>query len=285
MHIRPRPTSVVGLDIEGFGPHIMAAHLDLQERLDAAVRTATERLQIAIPPAHRQNTGDGAMLLVDGTFDLGILVAELPRELAKAIEQRNHVSTEEGRLRLRVVIHQGQVSVGPLGWQGQAVVETARLLNCAAGRNILQQSEDSSVLLLVSAEVYRDAVTERREGLDPYTFVPVVIGAAEKGKGLSGWACTWTASGPHRPGQPALPVRPTSHPDPESQLAGNQGDGDEGDGDTPTARGEADQPDPGGGRTHVGHISGSAVVFGEGAAVHGNVGTINMRGSRGTPRR
>jgi hypothetical protein len=185
--------SVLGIDIESFSSRDMEIQAELQADLRKGFDEACERVGLVLAPDYRQGTGDGSMNVFTQDVDVAVLAGDLPRELAIWLSARNRTRTDEGRLRLRVALHRGYVGVGPIAWQGQTVVETARLLECSAGRQVLRSRADATLVLLVSEAVYAAAVRERRRGLDPEDFVPVALGAdvPEKGSGFTGWACLY----------------------------------------------------------------------------------------------
>lgn len=195
--ISPVTASVLGIDIENFGSRDMDIQRELQRDLGEAFSSACDHIGLRIPPEHHQGTGDGSMDLILQDIDVAILASDLPRELAIWLNRRNRTRTAEGRLRLRVALNRGPVGLGD-AWQGQTVVETARILDCRAGREALRAGERASLVLLVSDQVFDDAVREHRRGLESEDFTRIEVGGdgSEKGEGIVAWVSVYERERP-----------------------------------------------------------------------------------------
>ncbi|MGF7236175.1 MAG: hypothetical protein ACQSGP_14610 [Frankia sp.] len=189
------PASVLGLDIENYGPRDMDGHADLQEAWRAAFHEARAKIHLPEDAATLQDHGDGGMILVRGDFSLADVVADLPRELASALGRYNRLRAPHAQMRLRVAMNHGIVRTGPHAWQGHAVVTTARILNCQAGRELLAAHPSATIIQLISERIFQDTVEEHLRDLDPSLFRPIEVGRDEKGAGLRAWARLWSKPG------------------------------------------------------------------------------------------
>lgn len=196
--------TIVAVDVEGFGVRDGPHQTKVREGLNTAVRNAFERCGLSWDHCHSEDRGDGLLVLVPPDVDARRLVECLPNELAGCLRLHNATADEQARIRLRMVIHSGEIERDRQGYSGPAVVLAHRLLDSRPLKKALRHS--SGILALITSnEFFRNVVTS-----DPaanpgiYRRVPVV---AKETRTLA-WIClpdhhgpireAWTESGQHR---------------------------------------------------------------------------------------
>jgi hypothetical protein len=156
----------------------------LMDRALAATEITTQHLE---PPADR---GDGMLLLIRPHDDvpktalLGRLIPALSILLA---EHNATVADPSLRMRLRVVIHAGEVHLDNWGFYGEDLDVAFRLLDSPAVKRTLSAACVSPLVLVISDEIFRTIV--RHGYLDEGQYEPLVrVRVADQER--RGWVCT-----------------------------------------------------------------------------------------------
>jgi hypothetical protein len=158
--------SIVVVDIEASGrldgPQKVAARSDLYRILDDAQDVA------AIPSTSvsREDRGDGVFLLIDGGVSIRRLVHPFLTSIDAALHNRR---VGELRLRLRSVLHQGAVNPDPTGASGSPIDLAFAMVDAPQLREALRQATTGRMAIVVSGDIYRDAVRGYPEP-DPTSF-------------------------------------------------------------------------------------------------------------------
>src|SRR6266536_1731030 len=178
--------SVVAVDVEGYSGQPGPEQLDLRRHLGEVLTAACDAAGIDRARWQRQDMGDGELALVPADVSPAQLVIALGHALAAALRQHNLFRGPEGRMRLRVAVHQGAaVVVDATGFAGNAVVEAARLLNSPQLRAALTDVPDADLVLIVSDRTYQDLLRDDPPGLDRAAFRLVHV--AVKGFEADAW--------------------------------------------------------------------------------------------------
>lgn len=146
--------------------------------------------------------GDGVLVLLRPAdeFPKTFLVSRLIPALAKLLVARNSRIPPAERprhLRLRVVIHAGEVHHDQNGFYGEDLDVAFRLLDAPRLKNHLRNAREPLVLV-ASDEMYRSIIQHGYDGIDNEAFRPLVavnVGGHRK----KGWV--------HLPGAARSPVR------------------------------------------------------------------------------
>lgn len=196
----PRHRAVVALDIERSTsrPDPVKAELrsKLYEVFDAALLEAGIRRHYRDPFIDR---GDGILALihpVDKAPKAALLTTVIPA-LSQLLTDYNaslpRASRAQRQLRIRVVVHAGEVHYDANGCFGEALDIAFRLLDAAHVKKALQAAADP-LILVVSGDIYRAIVRHGYDGIDQSAFQPLVR-VRIAGNSYPGWI--------HIPGQPA----------------------------------------------------------------------------------
>src|SRR6185437_15587630 len=199
----PRHRAVVALDIERSTsrPDPVKAELrsTLYEVFDAALLDAGIRRQYRDRFVDR---GDGILALihpVDQAPTAALLKTAVPA-LSRLLSDYNaslpRASRAQRQLRIRAVVHAGEVNYDANGCFGEALDVAFRLLDAARVKQTLQTAGDP-LILVVSEDIYRSVVRHGYDGIDRDAFRPMVR-VQVGGSRHCGWVRLPGQAAPHR---------------------------------------------------------------------------------------
>jgi hypothetical protein len=183
----------------------------MYELFDTALRSA------GIQSHHRDrfvDRGDGLLALIHPVdrAPKAILLNQAIPTLSRLLADRNaslpRASRAQRLLRVRAVVHAGEVSYDANGCFGEALDVAFRLLDAARVKRALQAADDSLVLV-VSADIYRSVVQQGYDGIDQDAFRPLVR-VQVAGRRHCGWVRVPEKAAPHRVTELAS-YRPVGH--------------------------------------------------------------------------
>ena len=172
----PHHRTIVAVDIESSTTRTNPIKAELRTKLyelfDAALCSA------GIHERHRDrfiDRGDGALALIHPVEQ----ASKVPL-LNRAIPALNQLLTDynaslprlgrpERQLRIRVVVHAGEVHYDVNGCFGEALDVAFRLLDAPPVKKALQVTA-SPLILVVSGDIYRSVVRQRYDGIDQGSF-------------------------------------------------------------------------------------------------------------------
>ena len=196
----PRHRAVVALDIERSTSRPDPVKAELRSKLygvfDAALLEAGIRRQYRDRFVDR---GDGILALihpVDQAPKAALLKTVIPA-LSQLLTDYNaslpQASRAQRQLRIRAVVHAGEVHYDANGCFGEALDIAFRLLDATHAKKALQATADP-LILVISDDIYRAIVRHGYDGIDQHTFHPLVR-VRIAGNRYPGWI--------HIPGQAA----------------------------------------------------------------------------------
>ena len=182
----PRRRAIIGLDIEQSTtrPDPVKAELRimLYELFEAALRSAD------IGPDRRgqfMDRGDGLLVLVDPAEEARLLSRVVP-VFAELLGGYNTGLPPQRRLRVRVVVHTGEVRDDDNGYFGEALDIACRLLDAPEAKTALKAAP-GPLLLVVSDDTYRSAGCQGHSRTALETFRHLVT-AQVAGREHQGWS-------------------------------------------------------------------------------------------------
>jgi hypothetical protein len=188
----PHYRLIVALDIERSTcrPDPVKAELRSKtyELFDAALCSA------GIRKRHRDrytDRGDGLLALIHPVDQvpkallLNCVIPALNRLLTDYNASFPHSSRPERQLRVRVVIHAGDVRYDANGCFGEALDVAFRLLDAPPVKRALRDMADPLVLV-ISGDIYSSVVRHGYDGIDQHAFRPLVR-AQIAGRRYAGW--------------------------------------------------------------------------------------------------
>ena len=201
MQDEPVYRGILGIDIERFSRAEWTdpTRARLRDRLHTLVDHALASADIPPPLTIRSDTGDGLWLLGGAQVSTARLLHPLASSLASGLADDNQHAPAAERMRLRVVVHAGELLQDLHGHTGQSWNHAARLLNAEATRAVLAANPAATVVLVVCDVLYDGVVRHAYEGIDPDGWQPTRV----HGREMS--ARAWV----HLPGlatQPKLPA-------------------------------------------------------------------------------
>jgi hypothetical protein len=156
-HDGPVYRSIVAVDIEGSTTRTNPVKGALRHTMYGLLGRAMDAL--AISPSQREplaDRGDGALLLIrpDDDMPKTVLLGQLIPLLTALVAEHNETAADPAvRMRLRAVVHAGEVHCDAQGFYGEAIDVAIRLLDSPAVKSALRQAE-SPLALVVSEEIY-----------------------------------------------------------------------------------------------------------------------------------
>ncbi|MEU6034233.1 substrate-binding domain-containing protein [Actinomadura sp. NPDC047616] len=147
---------------------------------------------------HREDRGDGALILVSASVPTARALKALPH-LARELAAHNATTNAGAHIRLRVVLHAGEVGHDPHGVSGKAVDDAFRLLEAPEFKAVARET-DAAVSVIVSDSFYNGVVKQGGPHNDPGDYRPLTASVRQDRP-----ARAWTRSFP----APRLRVRVT----------------------------------------------------------------------------
>jgi len=188
----PHYRSIVALDIERSTarPNPIKGELRSKtyELFEAALRTA------GIDQRHHDrfiDRGDGILALIHPVDQVpkAILLNRAVPFLTRLLTEYNaslpRHSQLQRQLRIRVVMHAGEVHYDANGCFGEALDVAFRLLDAARVKRTLRELADP-LILVISGDIYSSVVRHGYDGIDHQTFHPLVR-VQVAGKRYPGW--------------------------------------------------------------------------------------------------
>ncbi|MFF3502349.1 hypothetical protein [Streptomyces sp. NPDC003247] len=263
--------SIVVVDIEKFGRRANPVQLWLRERLYDIVRKAFSESGIdAENGPEPSDRGDGFFWLLSGV-DRTQLTGRFVDVLDQKLRAHARTSNEQGALRLRVALHQGDVTDDGPGWVGEELNTACRLVDIDPLRTALESGPRAGLALAVSGEWHRQVVRHDDASVAGDTFRCVPFDAKEI-RGAHAWIrVPGYDAPPGISGARTAPDTPPPHgPAPGAAPAGGASGGPAtGDGGR-TAAADGGSTAAGGGSTAAG--GGSTGAGGAGARGEGRRG-------------
>jgi hypothetical protein len=181
----PRGRTIVGLDIEQStsrpDPVKAEFRVMLYELFEAALRSAD------IGPDRRgpfMDRGDGLLVLIDPAEQVLLLNRVVP-VFGQLLAGYNAGLPPQRRLRVRVVVHAGEVRDDDDGCFGEALDIACRLLDAPAAKAALKAAP-GPLLLVLSGDVYDSAAGQGGRGREDFRPLVTVHVA---GREHPGWVC------------------------------------------------------------------------------------------------
>ncbi len=166
------------IDIAGFGQVGRSSEIFVQVRrmLFGLMASAFEASGIAWEACLKRDTGDGMIVVVPPHFPKFRLLYPLLSQLAAELARYNVVTAPDLRIRVRVAIHAGEITLDEYGVTGRPKVLLARLLDSRVLRDALAEAPDGSpVVVLVSDRFHEDVQDQGGPGLDTMSYRQALV--------------------------------------------------------------------------------------------------------------
>jgi hypothetical protein len=163
------------LDAKGYGTRDDRQQDDLQHDLVRITSLAASRAGLERSLWDVQYSGDGALAVLPSNVPESRVIDDFTRQLSYALADHNHDRTESARLRLRLAIHQGLVRSSAAGFAGQGPVSVARMADSEPVRAALLAFRSAHLVVILSASLFTEVVTQRHTRLAQKDFREVRI--------------------------------------------------------------------------------------------------------------
>jgi hypothetical protein len=190
----------------------------IRDALYSILRDAFESSGVAWQECHREDRGDGVLIIVPPGTPTGLLIDPLSERLAQGLAAHNRLAEEPVKMQLRVALHVGPIVSDPRGVSGEAIIQAARILEAPVLKKELAATA-ADLGVITSAFVYETVIKHlpryRQSGTYRYRQVRLRV----KESAVTAWMCL--AECPPLPAAFPLPaasvasaVRPLRQPDP-----------------------------------------------------------------------
>lgn len=169
--------TVMIVDVEGFANRSSTHQAAVRRELHHALHRAFQNAEFDRSGWDEQDIGNGVLMLGPPGLYNEIFAERLPHTLAGAVREHNEEHSPEERLRLRMVLHAGEVSINERGMTGEAVILASRLLGSSPLRAAL--AESSGVLALAVSSWFYENVVSQHPASAPETYRRIMLPTKE----------------------------------------------------------------------------------------------------------
>ena len=193
--------TILVVDVEKFGAHSRtdAQRVTIHGGLQEILRDACLAAGITWDSCHCEDRGDGTMVLAPADIPKVKFSDLLPGRLAWALRRYNQVHRPGERIRLRMALHAGEVTLDGIGAVSSAVNHAFRILEAAPFKDMLRNSP-GGVLALIASEWFYSEVIRNSPESRPRAYSPILAEIKET------TTLAWVAMvGPNGPLSPPAP--------------------------------------------------------------------------------
>ncbi|WP_410664864.1 hypothetical protein [Amycolatopsis sp. lyj-84] len=171
--------TIVAVDIEGFGQHHRsnANRVRIRRGLYEAMRAAFEGAGIPWHSCHREDRGDGILILSRAETPKALFADSLPYTLALELARHNATHPHEEQMRLRLALHAGEINYDEYGVTGYSIIHAFRILDAPSLRMALAGS--SAILAIIGSEWFFDEVIQHSESSHAASYFPLEVKSKE----------------------------------------------------------------------------------------------------------
>jgi hypothetical protein len=171
--------TILVVDVEGFGtrrrtnPH----QVTVRSGLYRALQQAFGHSGIPWARCRHEDRGDGVLILAPSEVPKGLFVESLPYRLVEALHEHNRMHALEERIRLRMVLHAGEIHSDDHGVVGAAINLAFRLLEARPFKAALADSP--GVLAIITSSWFFEEVVRHSTASSPATYRPMRVTVKE----------------------------------------------------------------------------------------------------------
>ncbi|OEJ25781.1 hypothetical protein AR457_16195 [Streptomyces agglomeratus] len=221
----PTNKTILLMDIEGSGGRLDNEQAVIRRMLYAVLRETLSAASVEPTEYRSEDRGDGVFVLIEPSVPKPALVRALLTTTPMRLVSNNRLAAAGTQVRLRLVVHTGEVALDEFGAVGADLVHAFRLLDAPELRDALRATPEPSVLC-VSDAVYQGVVRHAHHGIRPEYFHPLAVGSKE-GAVLTGWYHATVVRDDGRSGEPASAPAAAPSPAAAAPSAPERGDATE----------------------------------------------------------
>ncbi|MCB5911598.1 hypothetical protein [Streptomyces pinistramenti] len=180
----PSNKTILLMDIEGSGGRLDSEQAVIRRMLYAVLRETLSAASVEATEYRSEDRGDGVFVLIEPSVPKPALIRALLTTTPMRLTSNNRLAAAGVQVRLRIVLHTGEVAMDAFGAGGADLVHAFRLLDAEELRAALDAGSEPSVLC-VSEAVYHGVVRHAHHGISPEYFHPLTTDSKEGV--LTGW--------------------------------------------------------------------------------------------------
>jgi hypothetical protein len=167
--------SFLVVDVASFGARDDRFQLQIRRGLARLLDQAFEDAGLVLDDCDVEDRGDGKIVLIPSTVTKMRLVDPLLARIAVQVRQHNDMSSESGRIRLRLALHAGEVARDDNGWSGTELNTACRLVNSGPLREVVAEHADAPLVVVVSDLIYSNVVRHGHGAVRPEEYRRIEI--------------------------------------------------------------------------------------------------------------
>jgi hypothetical protein len=155
--------TIVVVDVEGFGQHSRTNpnKVRIRRGMYCAIERAFAAAEIQWAGCRQVDLGDGVLVLAPAQISKTLFADMLLEALADELVAHNSVHLPPERIRLRLVLHAGEVSYDDHGVTGSSILHAQELLDAPELKQAL--AETKAVLAVIASDWIFDEVIRHSE--------------------------------------------------------------------------------------------------------------------------
>lgn len=182
MVIQERPAvhrTIVVVDVESFGDRARTNthQVSVRAGMYHALRVAFDDAGIPWSKCEHEDRGDGVFIRIPAEVPKSLCSERLPQTLVNALRIHNSVHSAEVRIRLRMVLHAGEVNYDDHGVTAVSVNLAFRLLDAAPLKTALAGSP--GVLALIVSDWFYREIVRHSPASNPASFRRISLNVKE----------------------------------------------------------------------------------------------------------
>jgi hypothetical protein len=172
----PELRSLLVVDVEDSSSRRNLSQVSLRENLYEVLDSALTRSQIVLPKGHREDRGDGALLVLPQRVASVIDVFDpLIDKIVEALRHHNAEIDAADWLRLRIGAHFGQVHRDENGWSSTDVTATFRITDADVVKNVFREAPRAHCVITVSEVLHQMVVQHGYRSVNPADYQRVEV--------------------------------------------------------------------------------------------------------------
>jgi hypothetical protein len=171
--------TIVVADIAGFGsePRTTLNFKALQDGMYKSLKHGFAQAGISWDDCYCQKTGDGALILAPAEVAKGAFAGVFLTTLADALRAYNETHPVTEQIKLRLVLHAGEITHGDHGPIGPAIIHAHRLLAAQPLKDVLASSPGP--LAVIVSNWFLEEVVRQRSEYESKAYRKVVVEVKE----------------------------------------------------------------------------------------------------------
>jgi hypothetical protein len=173
--LEPINRTILVTDVERFSRRVDGDQGVIRRVIRGVLQKTLEAASIDLAEYRKEDRGDGQFVLVDPSVPKPQLIRALMSVVPTELREYNRRASEVAQVRMRCVLHAGEVAIDEDGAVGGAVVEAFRLCAAEELKGELAKSIEPAIFC-VSDHVYDTVVRHHHPGIPPERFHPKELG-------------------------------------------------------------------------------------------------------------